>query len=480
MQPLTPASVRTTTEMASELATDEWVQRPVGHRIIRDILASYDVTRSQALSLKDAPFGAKGDGVSDDTPAIAAWQAAIPGKTGVIPGGTYLCSSELALSVARTQILALGEVIFIFTEPTNGLHISAREIVIRGFVRLRAGNAGCLKALLADGDATYVSLYDVHAEGAARCGWTVGWDLTNAQNFSAFGGHVHGNTGNGIPQLFIVRDTSRAVSFFGVNGTGHANGTTTTEGLRVENGGEIAVHGGAIQGGFATAGINVDGNGFGPQVNCHAVHVEQTAGAGVGYRYNNSTGHMAIYGADGGSVSIGPAAAAYDFEIDGGVFTKITVGAFARNAKINPAQVHGSISETAGHSGTLIGQHRIVGGVIPTAARAYRTRLREHALSFAGTVSTDCSLGSYLTLTIASNAAITIANPTNAQDGQEIQYDIFNNCSGAMGVITWGSEFKLDGALTNPVNGHHRIIRFYRASSGVWREVHRSPADQPN
>ena len=65
---------------------------------------------------------------------------------------------------------------------------------------------------------------------------------------------------------------------------------------------------------------------------------------------------------------------------------------------------------------------------------------------------------------------------------QEFSIDFNNTSGGAMGVVTFGAQFKLSGAFVAPATGNHRIYRFYWDSSGagVWRETFRSAADQAN
>jgi hypothetical protein len=101
-------------------------------------------------------------------------------------------------------------------------------------------------------------------------------------------------------------------------------------------------------------------------------------------------------------------------------------------------------------------------------------------LTYGTTVNTNAMVANTFELQVTDGVAFTIANPTNAPViGQRIMYDIWNNSGGAMGVITWASEFKLAGAFTNPADGQRRRIEFERRS-GAWREVFRTDADQAN
>lgn len=83
-------------------------------------------------------------------------------------------------------------------------------------------------------------------------------------------------------------------------------------------------------------------------------------------------------------------------------------------------------------------------------------------------------------ITVTNNTAFTISNPTGTrQSGQFITFDVYNNSGGAMGAITWSSQFKLAGAFTNPATGQHRTITFWYDGTN-WYEMNRAAADIPN
>lgn len=54
-------------------------------------------------------FGAKGDGITDDTEALTAFMGAIKGKTGVIPEGTYIYTSPLLIDADNTNLVGLSQ-----------------------------------------------------------------------------------------------------------------------------------------------------------------------------------------------------------------------------------------------------------------------------------------------------------------------------------------------------------------------------------
>lgn len=95
-------------------------------------------------------------------------------------------------------------------------------------------------------------------------------------------------------------------------------------------------------------------------------------------------------------------------------------------------------------------------------------------------IATDVNAGTVFKITVTDGVAFTVSNPTlNASDtltGKEITYDILNSSGGAMGAITWGAQFLLAGAFTNPANTKRRTIRFYWDGTN-WVEICRAAAD---
>lgn len=92
------------------------------------------------------------------------------------------------------------------------------------------------------------------------------------------------------------------------------------------------------------------------------------------------------------------------------------------------------------------------------------------ALTYGTTVNTNCQKGLYCTLTVTDAVAFTIANPTNAIDGDDLYFEIFNSSGGAMGTITWGSEFVYRDTWTNPANNKRRVIHFKRRGTS-WAQA---------
>jgi hypothetical protein len=81
-------------------------------------------------------------------------------------------------------------------------------------------------------------------------------------------------------------------------------------------------------------------------------------------------------------------------------------------------------------------------------------------------------------IVVTNRAGFTISNPASstAYAGLSLTFIILNSSGGPMGTITWGDEFKLGGAFTNPANGKYRLITFRRFGS-YWLEESRTAAD---
>jgi parallel beta-helix repeat protein len=98
------------------------------------------------------------------------------------------------------------------------------------------------------------------------------------------------------------------------------------------------------------------------------------------------------------------------------------------------------------------------------------------SLTYSTTIATDAAVSEAFTIVATNGTAFTISNPTNANKGMEIIYDIKNSSGGAMGAITWGAAFLLAGAFTNPASTKRRTISFYYDGTN-WIETNRAAAD---
>lgn len=92
------------------------------------------------------------------------------------------------------------------------------------------------------------------------------------------------------------------------------------------------------------------------------------------------------------------------------------------------------------------------------------------------TMSTDASSGKFFRIVATNTSNFTVNNPINGKDGQELTYLMNNASGGALGTVSWGTQFQLAGAFVNPANGKYRSIHFQRYSSKWW-ELGRSGTD---
>jgi len=105
-------------------------------------------------------------------------------------------------------------------------------------------------------------------------------------------------------------------------------------------------------------------------------------------------------------------------------------------------------------------------------------------LTYSTSIDTNAMAAKYHRIQVTDGVAFTIKNPTFGNAAPEIDirpeitYLIRNNSGGAMGVITWDTDFHLAGAFVNPANGYYRTITFTNFGS-KWFEVSRSTADIP-
>jgi hypothetical protein len=91
----------------------------------------------------------------------------------------------------------------------------------------------------------------------------------------------------------------------------------------------------------------------------------------------------------------------------------------------------------------------------------------------------DASQGNIVVFEANAGGAVTINNPTNGQRGQILTYKIRNVSGGALGVITWGANYKMGAAWTQPANAFSRTIQFLYDGTN-WIEISRTAVDVTN
>jgi hypothetical protein len=99
------------------------------------------------------------------------------------------------------------------------------------------------------------------------------------------------------------------------------------------------------------------------------------------------------------------------------------------------------------------------------------------APTFGSSIRVAGNLTRHVLVEASSVSDFTVENPSTPREGVELTFDVHNGTTSPMGVVTWASQFELSQSFTRPAAGKHRLITFYRAASGVWREKYRSGGD---
>lgn len=114
----------------------------------------------------------------------------------------------------------------------------------------------------------------------------------------------------------------------------------------------------------------------------------------------------------------------------------------------------------------------------PAAALAFWPQL--NAPAYGASVPISAGSGEMFVITATDGVAFTVANPTGALgSGQFITIRIKNTSGGALGALTWGTNYRVGAAWTQPADGFSRAITFC-VQSGLFVEVSRSSADVAN
>lgn len=138
-----------------------------------------------------------------------------------------------------------------------------------------------------------------------------------------------------------------------------------------------------------------------------------------------------------------------------------------------------SVTGPNSYDATSFGVDRVLQAGAPGPDYFYGRPRRSRTLAYGAVVNTDATLGDDFSIVVTDANPFTIALPTFlpvAPDVQHVTYDIVNNSGGAMGAITWPGNFLLAGAFTNPANNKRRTITF-KAQGVTLVELSRAAAD---
>lgn len=111
----------------------------------------------------------------------------------------------------------------------------------------------------------------------------------------------------------------------------------------------------------------------------------------------------------------------------------------------------------------LSGLVDVLSGQLSKLAQVVKCYERVAALPYGPLIQVPGELTRVCYLRVTNNSNFTIQNPTRPREGVQLTLDIHNDSAGAMGTITWGSEYNFATAWVNPGAGARTIVTFYRS-----------------
>jgi hypothetical protein len=84
-------------------------------------------------------------------------------------------------------------------------------------------------------------------------------------------------------------------------------------------------------------------------------------------------------------------------------------------------------------------------------------------LTYGPNVRVPGELDRILYLRVTNGAAFTIENPERPREGVVLHFHIFNDSGGAMGPVTWGSEYTLVSPFVAPGPGDSVVVTYFRS-----------------
>jgi hypothetical protein len=410
----------------------------------------YHVAQSSAIKaienslLGVKGFGAKGDGIADDTAAILAGVSAIQQTHGslVFPCGNYLFSSEITIT-SRITLQGGGDgdsstnshacTTLTKTASVIGIHVrsGANYTTLKGFRLTSTASTGTADGIvIGDADTT-------NGAGEVR--------IENVLVDSQRGNGINVRNGNsGI----LDHVTANANGAHGVLISSQQTSVNNANAWRVHSSSAFSNGGSGfyfdVAGGTTATGLDTEGNAQ------HGVYANQPG--------------IQIKGGDAESNTTD------DIATGSSCF-----GCVIEMNNVNNHIVQGSpyswIVNTSLGTGPYVfhasGSLGIFGGLkVPVAAPAYGPD-----------VTIDNDTGNSFLITVTNNVNFIILAPANPNYSQRISITIRNSSGGAMGTPAF-SGYVLGSPWVNPLNGCSRSIDFQiNAATGITTEVSRSLSD---
>lgn len=484
--------------------------------------------RGRAISVKDYPYSAVGDGVADDAGAInTAIGALSAGGVVLFPPGTYKVNSQIIVT-SKVKLIGQG-----FSEE-NGTGASFRGVsnILRGF-------AGASATVLVSGDDCGLDQidFDNNVQGTGECVQVTGSrcdiGVISTRNSGGDGLRI-GKTDSGVSSInanawsarkiitcgnagagFRIDDTNTTTSLSYPLGLANANAgycglvdarSNGTDGLQLGNCNDN-VFSMVVSQSNTGCGIRfkTDGTNSGPRCNhilgndCELntgndIQIDAaTLPAAAPGLYNVVVGNRSVAvvsrivdNSTGSLVSQWIANLAFrGYHFGSDVNALSTSGDAGFNAYVgannSPARFYG-VASGAADSIARISVHKAGGSQtdgFEVNQNAVCQPLNDHiAVTYSASITIDASTGHQFQINVTNGTAFTINAPTNPTTGQRAKIQLRNTSGGAMGAVTWNAVFKMP-TFTAPATGFSRTVDMYYNGANwiVWQI---STADVPN
>lgn len=441
---------------------------------------SLDSKMGDYVSLKD--FGAKGDGVSDDTAALQAMVTlSSSGTTVQVPSGTYMTSQPLNF---KRPVRIVGEP-GARIKLSGGNHPYVIQMDFRGPDGDYWAYGAHMSNIVADGGGFAVDGFslrgvissdfpNLRATNVTRAGLHLWWTQLNLYtNFQCSKGVEAFDT---VPNVGILIDCEF--------GTGNDRGTSADTFINTQC---EHVTGAGVLGRFANNCVFINGTSEGNAIGLEFGHPTDTryqavsnTVTGMDLEVNSSTdillhpntysntfnGVMSGYG----SPSIQVAGSHSNVWI-GGTCAGIDFSAASHDNKVYGTSLLGadSVIVDAGLRNKWVDVFNISTGQPHTSTDPYPSRSNQ-PVGADETVTIDCLRASSVVCT-ATGSIVNIASAARKIDGARVDLTIHNASGNDSLVVNWSSDFRV-GGWTSPAAGRHiGMTLVYDANYGYWKVV---------